>query len=38
VRPDKIKELLEERDRYKDLYISESIKNKDPLIENPTLL
>ena len=29
VRQEGLKELLDERDRYKDLYVSESIKNKE---------
>lgn len=29
IRVEKIKELMSERDRYKDLYVSESIKNKE---------
>ena len=29
VRLEKIRELQEERERYKDLYIAESIKNKE---------
>jgi hypothetical protein len=29
VRKERIKDLLSERDKYRDLYVSESIKNKE---------